>query len=132
MVAQPLWVLDDEILLGAAIPPWHLDALCREYEPVAHWWFPSQGHRSELLAAQEICRRCLVQSECLADALDTGPEKDWGCWGGTTKAERAVLRKRGVTGDLVRRFGPYVDAGRELLLDEESFGAMFGEMLDDD
>jgi hypothetical protein len=127
MVAQPVWVLDDEIQLAAAIPAWHLDALCREYEQVAGWWFPTQGHRSELLAAQEICRRCLVQSECLADALDTGIDKDWGCWGGTTKEERKVLRRKGVTGDLVRKYGPHVGAGRELELDLAALGTGCGE-----
>jgi WhiB family redox-sensing transcriptional regulator len=139
MVAQPVWVLDDEIQLAAAIPEWHLDALCREYEQVAGWWFPTQGHRSELLAAQEICRRCLVQSECLAAALDTAVDSDWGCWGGTSREERRVLRRKGVTGDLVKKYGPNVDAGRELELDLASFGglddneaAYVAAMLDDE
>jgi WhiB family redox-sensing transcriptional regulator len=34
----------------------------------------------ELAQAQDICRRCPVQTECLADALEYGAE--WGVWGG--------------------------------------------------
>lgn len=127
MVAQPVWVVDDELLLGAAMPEWHLDALCREYEQHAGWWFPEKGQVAELRKAQAICRRCSVQKECLAWALDVGPDRDYGTWGGTTKAEREVLRKRGVTGDLVRRFGPNVDAGRELELDLAALGTGCGD-----
>jgi Transcription factor WhiB len=124
MVAQPVWVLDDEIQLAAAMPEWHLDALCREYEQHALWWLPGAGQQAELRKANAICAHCAVQAECLAAALDTGIEKDRGCRGGATKDERQVLRKRGVTGDLVRKYGPYVDGGRELELDVESFGGL--------
>jgi hypothetical protein len=33
-----------------------------------------------------------------------------------------------VTGDLIRRFGARVDEGRQVELDEESFGAMLDEI----
>jgi WhiB family redox-sensing transcriptional regulator len=130
MVAQPVWVVDDGLLLGAPIPGWHLDSLCREYEQHADWWFPEKGAIAELRKAQAICRRCSVQRECLAWALDVGPDRDYGTWGGTTKAERQQLRRRGITGDLILRFGARVDAGREMLADEASFGLCEG--TDDD
>ncbi|MDP9334252.1 MAG: WhiB family transcriptional regulator [Actinomycetota bacterium] len=127
MVAQPVWVVNDELLLGAAMPEWHLDALCREYEKYAEWWFPQKGKVAELRKAQAICRRCSVQKECLAWALDVGADGDYGTWGGTTKDERQKLRRRGITGDLILRFGARVDAGREMLLDEAS---IFGGLLE--
>jgi WhiB family transcriptional regulator, redox-sensing transcriptional regulator len=127
MVAEPVWVFDDAIRLPAAVPSWHLDALCREYEQLAQWWFPEVGHQAELRAAQEICQRCLVQRECLADALDTVADSDFGCWGGTTKEERRVLHKKGVTGDLVRKYGSSIGAGRELELDLAALGTGCGE-----
>lgn len=34
----------------------------------------------DLAAAQEICRSCVVQIECLESALEQ--EVDWGVWGG--------------------------------------------------
>jgi WhiB family redox-sensing transcriptional regulator len=124
MVAQPVWVNDNELLLGAAMPEWHLDALCREYEQHADWWFPQKGEVAELRKAQAICRRCIVQRECLGHALDVKADDDYGTWGGTTKADRAKLRKRGVTGDLVRRFGARVDAGREMEADLAALGGL--------
>lgn len=40
-----------------------------------------------------LCRKCPVQLECLADALDNRIE--WGVWGGMTERERrALLRRR--------------------------------------
>lgn len=82
-------------LLDLIRPPgWHRDALCREpaYDPA--WWFPrgrpiNQERIAEL--AREVCRRCLVQENCLAHALaDPGLV---GVWGGTTERDRARMRK---------------------------------------
>jgi len=43
--------------------------------------------------AKQLCSRCPVRTECLAEALDN--EIEWGVWGGMTEAERrAILRKR--------------------------------------
>ncbi len=100
------------------IPAWMRDALCPEHPETAAAFFPERGHSTR--PARALCRRCLVRAECLGYALDHG--LDEGIWGGSSPAERALLAKRGVTGDLVRRFGSDVDAGRELLIDEAAFG----------
>jgi ribosomal protein L13E len=63
----------------------------------------------------------------LAFALDA--EISEGVWGGSNRRERAELRRAGVTGEMVRRFGPYVDSGRVVLLDER-FDEMFGRLAD--
>ncbi len=43
--------------------------------------------------AREVCHRCPVRLECLADALDS--RADFGVWGGMTERERrALLRRR--------------------------------------
>nr|WP_244328424.1 WhiB family transcriptional regulator [Yimella sp. cx-51] len=43
--------------------------------------------------AKQICQRCPVVAECLADALDNRTE--YGVWGGMTERERrALLRRR--------------------------------------
>jgi hypothetical protein len=98
------------------------DAACAEPHYDADWWFPEGlGVGSKAQAAQAVCRRCLAQGDCLGYALDQGPLLR-GVWGGSTEQERKQLLKRGVTGDLVRRFGPNIDAGRELEQDLASFG----------
>ena len=43
--------------------------------------------------AKQVCGRCPVRTECLAEALDNNIE--WGVWGGMTERERrALLRRR--------------------------------------
>ena len=43
--------------------------------------------------AKEVCQRCPVIAECLAEALDNRTE--FGVWGGMTERERrALLRRR--------------------------------------
>ncbi len=42
--------------------------------------------------AKEICQRCPVIAECLADALDN--ETEFGVWGGMTERERRALLRR--------------------------------------
>jgi hypothetical protein len=111
------------LLLGAPIPEWHLDSLCRGYEQHADGWFPEKDAVAQLRKAQAIYRRCSVQREWLAWALDLGADPDYGTWGGTTKAERQQLRRRGITGDLILRFGARVDAGREMEADLAALGA---------
>jgi WhiB family transcriptional regulator, redox-sensing transcriptional regulator len=66
---------------------WHADALCREYPNVN--WFPERGCDSS--EAKAVCRRCLVQRECLEYALSQPPFP--GVWGGTDEAERKELRR---------------------------------------
>ncbi|SDN11221.1 WhiB family transcriptional regulator [Streptomyces wuyuanensis] len=42
--------------------------------------------------AKAICAKCPVQTECLAEALDTGVR--FGVWGGMTERERRALLRR--------------------------------------
>ena len=129
MVATAVWINDAgiETLLAVAanVPRWQRDAACAEDQPGADW-FPDQGGHG-IRAAKVVCARCLVQAECLAFALDLGNELP-GVWGGASQLDRKRLHKRGVTGDLVLRFGSRVDQGRETVRDEAALGAW----LDDD
>jgi len=42
--------------------------------------------------AKAICARCPIQQACLDYALDASPIQ--GVWGGTTEAERRLLKQR--------------------------------------
>lgn len=132
MVAQAVWPDEHADLLlaiAAGVPAWMKDATCAEPGYQGDWWFPSgQGSGWKVREATAVCRTCLCQSDCLAYALDAGPLLE-GVWGGSTEQERKQLIKRGVTGDLVRRSGSAVGAGRELVADEAAFDA-WGAMLD--
>jgi Transcription factor WhiB len=71
---------------------WQRDALCREHRDVDFFASPPEPARA-------VCEQCLVQRECLAYALDEHiPD---GVFGATSGPQRIVLRKRGVTGELV-------------------------------
>jgi hypothetical protein len=125
MAAQPVWLEDDGedflLAVAASVPAWQRDALCAEPRFDPDSWFTTTDRSAE--AAKAVCRSCLCQSDCLGYALDLGGELP-GVWGGTSQTDRKVLRRKGVTGDLVRKYGPYVDAGRELELDLQSFGGL--------
>jgi WhiB family transcriptional regulator, redox-sensing transcriptional regulator len=72
----PVWVED-----------WAARGLCRVGEPDALF---VQGAAQQ--QAKQICQRCPVIAECLADALDNRTE--FGVWGGRTERERrAMLRQ---------------------------------------
>lgn len=74
---------------GLDRPPWHADALCREY-PEARF-FPAKGEHGVVRAARLVCGRCLCRDECLAFALADSTLV--GVWGGTTARQRAVMRR---------------------------------------
>jgi WhiB family redox-sensing transcriptional regulator len=77
-------------LLAEQRPAWTKDALCPEYPHVS--FFPQRGESSG--EAKAICRRCLVQEECLAYALTThSTATDHGVWGGLSARERRQLRR---------------------------------------
>ncbi|QWC86675.1 WhiB family transcriptional regulator [Nocardioidaceae bacterium] len=63
---------------------WAVSAACRQ--ATAEELF-SRGARQQ--RAKQICGRCTVRVECLAEALDNGIE--WGVWGGMTERERRQL-----------------------------------------
>ena len=103
-LAKPIWTLDDGeaflLAVAANVPAWQRDGLCVEH-PEADW-FPPKGGSTR--SAKVVCRRSLVQAECLAYALDLEPGLP-GLWGGTSHPERLSLLRRGVTGDLVAKHG---------------------------
>ncbi|NKY96749.1 WhiB family transcriptional regulator [Nocardiopsis alborubida] len=68
--------------------PFTAEAKCRDLDPDALF---VRGARQHDL--KPMCRRCPVQTDCLAEALDGRVE--FGVWGGMTERERrALLRRR--------------------------------------
>ena len=65
---------------------WLDDALCRGHPLVT--FFPEAGQRAK--PALEICGRCEVRTQCLADAIACGDEH--GIRGGMTAGARRVHR----------------------------------------
>lgn len=74
------------------VEEWTPRAACRNAAPDALF---VQGAAQQ--QAKQICQRCSVVAECLADALDRGTE--FGVWGGMTERERRAMLRRhpGVT-----------------------------------
>lgn len=103
-------------------PEWTKDAACLEADdPDA--WFPERGQSSD--PAKAVCRRCLVQADCLAYALDQG---SWlpGVWGASSQRERRQLAQAGITAEAVRAYGVDALAG----LTRERDAAALREWLD--
>jgi WhiB family redox-sensing transcriptional regulator len=65
---------------------WRDDALCRQVDP--ELFFP-RVNRPTTAQAKQVCRRCPVRGECLAEALRR--RERYGVWGGLTAAERRAL-----------------------------------------
>jgi hypothetical protein len=80
-------------LLAGLHAPWTRRALCIG-EPI-EWFFPGKGQRND--AAMELCGRCEVRLECLAEALDD-ETLDWGIRGGATASARKVMRSNRTDG----------------------------------
>jgi WhiB family redox-sensing transcriptional regulator len=75
---------------GPANRDWRDSALCARMDPAK--FFPEIGDSAA--EAKQICRRCVVRSECLADALRLPFNQDrWGIRGGLSATERYELRK---------------------------------------
>ncbi len=66
---------------------WAPSAACRKTEPDSLF---VQGAAQQ--QAKQICLRCPVVRECLADALDHRTE--FGVWGGMTERERRAMLRR--------------------------------------
>lgn len=66
---------------------WAPLAACSKSEPDALF---VQGAAQQ--QAKQICLRCPVVAECLADALDNRTE--FGVWGGMTERERRAMLRR--------------------------------------
>lgn len=69
------------------IEDWAPLAACRAGEPDALF---VQGAAQQ--QAKQVCHRCPVVAECLADALDNRTE--FGVWGGMTERERRAMLRR--------------------------------------
>lgn len=71
-----------------AQPAWHRHAACAG-EPI-EVFFPTRGGSTSL--AYELCGRCPVRAECLAEAL-ADPELDYGIRGGYSADARKAKRR---------------------------------------
>ena len=81
------------VYLAGQSMAWLDYAACRGSDP--DLFFPATDvspGRAQVEAAKKVCRPCPVKGTCLSRALDYGPEA--GIWGGTTEAERRLLRRR--------------------------------------
>ena len=75
-------------------PEWFADAECRGLDPeLFHPTGREDAIERALAEARTICRRCDVQAECLAFALNG---RESGIWAGTSDAQRRRIL-RGVT-----------------------------------
>ncbi|MBK7721058.1 MAG: WhiB family transcriptional regulator [Austwickia sp.] len=72
---------------GLWVEDWPSMAACRSASPDALF---VQGAAQQ--QAKQICTRCPVIAECLADALDHRTE--FGVWGGMTERERRAMLRR--------------------------------------
>ncbi len=64
---------------------WSEKALCATIDPAS--FFPEMG--GTLSEAKKVCRRCVVQAECLTYAVEHGER--FGVWGGLSERERARI-----------------------------------------
>lgn len=48
----------------------------------------------EVLNAKAMCFQCPIVSPCFESAMATVMIDDWGVWGGTTRHERANMRRK--------------------------------------
>ncbi len=71
---------------------WRSDAACRDTQPDLFFPVGRTGQALEHIAkAQEVCKTCAVQVECLEYALMTN--QDAGIWGGLTEDDRRKIRR---------------------------------------
>jgi WhiB family transcriptional regulator, redox-sensing transcriptional regulator len=81
--------------LGDQPMEWLDYAACRGSDP--ELFFPAsdisaRAGRTQVEAAKQVCRRCLVKGACLSWAFENGQEA--GIWGGLSEEERRRLRRR--------------------------------------
>ena len=72
---------------------WRHEAACLDEDP--ELFFPIGNTGPALLQIEEakkVCQRCTVREECLAWALEAGP--DHGVWGGMSEDERRAFKRR--------------------------------------
>lgn len=73
-------------------PAWVELAECRGMD--VSLFFPERGGRID--AARDTCRRCEVQAECLAYAINNNEKT--GVWGGRSERARRTIRRRAFGG----------------------------------
>lgn len=77
-------------------PEWFADAECRGLDPeLFHPTGREDAIERALAEARTICRRCDVQAECLAFALNG---RESGIWAGTSERQRRNILRGGTTG----------------------------------
>ncbi len=77
--------LPDALNLGR--PAWHTRAACRGHGP--HDFYVTSSRTEPV---RELCARCPVRNDCLADALERGDRH--GIWGGLDANERRAIKVR--------------------------------------
>jgi WhiB family redox-sensing transcriptional regulator len=80
-------------LIASLRAPWTRDALCIEFD--LSLWFPTRGQSNQ--PALDICGRCPVRLECLAEAI-ADEDLDHGIRGGVTAEARRVMRRNRING----------------------------------
>ncbi|MFJ3923066.1 WhiB family transcriptional regulator [Streptomyces sp. NPDC090022] len=74
---------------------WAANSLCAQTYPAL--FFPERGEDNTTAVSKQICRRCPVIEECLAEAMrqegTASHSHRYGVWGGLSPAERADLAK---------------------------------------
>jgi WhiB family redox-sensing transcriptional regulator len=78
---------------GARRMDWRHRSACLDEDP--ELFFPIGNTGPAILQieeAKQVCRRCDVQEQCLAWALESG--QDHGVWGGMSEDERRALKRR--------------------------------------
>lgn len=78
-----------DLAAGADQQAWRSEANCRGVK--TNIFYPSYSGLYASDPALQICARCCVRAECLADALVRRETN--GIWGGTTERMRRVLRR---------------------------------------
>ncbi len=73
-------------------PTWVALAECRGMD--VGLFFPERGELID--GARAVCRRCEVQAECLAYAVNNGEKV--GVWGGVSERSRRAIRRRAFGG----------------------------------
>jgi WhiB family redox-sensing transcriptional regulator len=72
---------------------WRNRAACVSHEPELFFPIGTTGPAQTHLAdAQQVCRGCEVQADCLQWALSNGV--DYGVWGGLSEDQRRSLKRR--------------------------------------
>lgn len=89
---------------------WASQGACLDSDPDLFFPIAPSGPALQQAAkAKAICARCLVRTDCLSYALETG--QDAGVWGGTTEEERRQIRTERMSGPTGRAQDPLAGRG---------------------